>query len=388
MLKSVEHSKNAIREFIKKSSVLVTPLGDFPIRGSIGEGGNALVYELDAGKGRQLAVKFLAEDCSSEKSKRYQRFLTEYREIVQLQDTGLVASAFAISYLETNDGKFPYILMKRYAYTLEQWIKRKPVLKLQDLLPLVGQLIDCLKLIHSHNIVHRDLKPKNIFVTNDGKLILADFGIAWFDPEHYERLARTSPNERLANWGFSAPEQFQSNHKPYPTMDLFALGQIIQWIVTQDTHKGTGRRRLTEIDPSFAPIDPLVESLLQHDPLKRPQSVVQLAEMLDLALAPTETSKHRNILYGLDEFEGFLARMFPGKHGIISVTLRDKIDRFMSELSHQVETYEIWMERGLENKEIRHIRKWSEDIWLLDFLECKIDAIWVNKSDASTTTLV
>ena len=42
----------------------------------------------------------------------------------------------------------------------------------------------------------------------------------------------------MANFDFSAPEQFQKENTPHCTMDIFALGQIITWIITGSVARG------------------------------------------------------------------------------------------------------------------------------------------------------
>ncbi|WP_253805998.1 protein kinase [Paenibacillus sp. Cedars] len=182
--------------------------------------------------GRTLvAIKFLAEDCANEITTRHYRFLTEVREIIKLSDSQAVVPIFHYGHLTVENSTFPYMVMKKYPDTLNTWRKKNEIKEIGNVIPIVEQLIFCLDKIHSNNIVHRDIKPQNLLIDENNDVVLADFGISWFDPEHYERLVKTEKKDRLANFGYSAPEQFQANPDPRPTMDLFAVGQLIQWLV-------------------------------------------------------------------------------------------------------------------------------------------------------------
>jgi serine/threonine protein kinase len=109
-------------------------------------------------------------------------------------------------------------------------------------------LINAVSFIHSHGIIHRDLKPENILVEGD-QYVLADFGIANYNPEMFLLKADTPKGERLGNRRFSAPEQEDGGVLPHPTMDIYAMGQIIQWFVTGSIHRGTQRARISDIIP-------------------------------------------------------------------------------------------------------------------------------------------
>lgn len=230
MAVSVDAAKRKIRVHLKGNPELETPLGPLRVGRGIGEGANALVFRAQWGRGH-VAAKFLAEDCSGglpNASRRYKRFVDEFRELVQLSPSGAVVSMmYQFGLMETDDGAFPYVLMELCPQTLKTWRADNPVGSFNDLLPVLSRLMGCLEMIHGRNIVHRDLKPANVLLNGRGQLVLADFGIAWFDPDHYERLASTSKGERLANWGFSAPEQWRRNPpQPDTTMDIYALGLL------------------------------------------------------------------------------------------------------------------------------------------------------------------
>jgi serine/threonine-protein kinase len=387
MTTSVDAAKKSIRGHVKANPELQTPLGALQVGKGIGEGANALVFRARWGR-KDVAAKFLAEDCSgglSNASGRYKRFVDEFRELVQLSHSGAVVSMYQFGLMETGDGEFPYVLMELCPQTLRTWRADNPVGSLATLLPILLRLMSCLKTIHQHNMVHRDLKPENVLLNGRGELVLADFGIAWFDPDHYERLASTGRGERLANRLFSAPEQSRRNPpRPDPTMDIYALGQLIQWLVTGEVHAGTGRRRLEAVDSSFARLDPLVEAMLREDPRQRPQTIEGLEGLLDRA-----TRRRRNPVWegdrvrdALVEFDGALADSLPGGRGLLHVTDQTKIDRLLSnlaKLSGRRRGYGLWWNQGVSNLQIDEMRKLDDTTWLIGRDERRVDEAWVYK---------
>lgn len=386
MTANVEATKRAIRNHLKASPALQTPLGMLQVGKGIGEGANALVFQARWGR-RDVAAKFLAEDCSgglSNASRRYKRFVDEFRELVQLSHSGAVVSMYQFGLMETSEGDFPYVLMELCSDTLRTWREINPVDSFEDLLPILSRLMGCLKMIHRHKIVHRDLKPENVLLNERGEFVLADFGIAWFDPDHYKRLASTSKGERLANWWFSAPEQSRRN-PPHPdaAMDIYALGQLIQWLVTGDAHAGTNRRRLGAVDSSFARLDPVVEAMLRENPRQRPQTIEGLEGLLNKTRKlPSPTWEGDRVKDALVEFEGVLADSLPGGRGLLQVTNLFKIDRLLNNLARLCgpqRTYGLWWNQGASNLQIDQIRKLDDTTWLIGRDECRVDEAWVYK---------
>ena len=386
MTVSVDAAKRAIRDHLKANPDLQTPLGTLQVGKSIGEGANALVFRARWGRG-DVAAKFLAEDCSGglvNASGRYKRFVDEFRELVQLSHSGAVVSMYQFGLMGTGDGEFPYVLMELCPQTLRTWRSENPVGSFKDLLPILSRLMSCLKTIHRHNMVHRDLKPENVLLNGRGEFVLADFGIAWFDPDHYERLASTGKGERLANRLFSAPEQSRRNPpRPDPAMDIYALGQLIQWLITGDVHAGTGRRRPGAADPSFARLDAVVEAMLREDPRQRPQTIEGLEGLLDRALRrPSTAWEGDRVRDALVEFEGALADSLPGGRGLLRVTDQAKIDRLLNnlaKLSGARRAYGLWWNQGASNLQIDQMRKLDGTTWLIGKDERRVDEAWVYK---------
>ena len=384
MIASVDATKRAIRNHLKASPGLQTPLGALQVGKGIGEGANALVFRAKWGRG-DVAAKFLAEDSSgglSNASGRYKRFVDEFRELVQLSPSGAVVSMYHFGLMETGDGAFPYVLMELCPRTLKTWRADNPVASFKDLLPVLSRLMGCLRTIHARNMVHRDLKPENVLLNGRGEFVLADFGIAWFDPDHYERLASTGKGERLANWEFSAPEQWRKNPpRPDPAMDVYALGQLIHWLVTGNAHAGTGRRRLGDVDPSFARLDPVVDLMLREDPRKRPQTTEELKVLLDRFRRPSPAWEGDRVRDALVDFEGALAETLPGKRGLIRVTDPARIDRLLNNLTALTgprKAHGLWWNQGTSNLQVEQMRKLDDATWLIGRDERRVDEAWVH----------
>lgn len=371
---NVDDIKQIISKNIKENGIVSTIIGDIVIKKKIGEGGNSLVYDASWGK-RLVAVKILAIDYHKDKeSEKYKRFIDEFQGLIPLLGSGVIVPIYHFGLFQEI---FPYFVMDIYPETLDSWIKKNPVRDIHNLIPYIKRLLYCLDVIHRHGIIHRDVKPKNIFVNENGEFLLGDFGIAWFDPEHYEKLAHTSKGDRLANYGFSAPEQFQKGVVPATTMDIFAIGQIVQWIVTGNTHGGTDRKLLSSFSESFTMIDPLIDKLLAYDPKSRPQSALDAWLTVEKIIEGQDDKPNLTGWRSIEEFDHRLAQAQPGGRGLIEIRDPQSIDQLLELLSQDPQKYELWWTRGIENFHIIRLKKQTEGFWVLNQYEFNVESVWI-----------
>ena len=123
---------------------------------------------------------------------------------------------------------------------------------LDRLTDCLGQLASALAMLHAADVVHRDLKPSNVLVTEDGRLVLLDFGII-------TELSRRRHAHSLAGTPlFMAPEQL--THRAITTaVDVYAFGTMVYMALT-------GRRPFYGTIPNLArvksTVDPIPPSAL------------------------------------------------------------------------------------------------------------------------------
>ncbi|MEW4210702.1 protein kinase [Priestia megaterium] len=384
---TVQENKNLIRQFIKRENQFDSPLGTIDVKENIGEGGNALVYNAILGK-NEIALKILAEQKDSTK---YKRFITEFREIVQLAETQAVVPIYYLGHIEIEfegtDFLFPYILMKKYPYTLKTWREKNEINNFDDLRLILKKLLNIVTVIHEKNIVHRDLKPENILVSEKGEFVLADFGISWFDPNFYQRFVHTGKGDRMANYDFSAPEQFEKGSEAHPTMDIFALGQIITWLITGGVARGQ-RTPLTHIDQSFNIIEPIISKMLARSFEERIQSITEIKSLLNessqsLNVSHRQQKESEYVINNLEKFDYLLRYCFPGKRGLVETTDSKKIEMVLNELNSIASKIDLWWTQGRANMPINKFEKINSETWLMDYTEIKIDKVWIFKSGYS-----
>jgi serine/threonine protein kinase len=272
--------KSYIRNWINRNRKFESNLGEVVIGNLLGEGGNALVFDTPFAGG--TAIKFLAELVSASLSKRYARFLDEYRNLIKLVSTGAIAPIYQFGIQDMDDAHIPYIIMERCVRTLNDMVQSRRLVDVNEFKNLLERLLQILEIIHRAKIVHRDIKPQNILLRSNDTWVLGDFGIAWFDPELYKKIAQTDRDERLANWGFSAPEQIRRRayHQPTPSMDLYALGQTLYYCVTGHVVGGTGHPRFSQIAPSLVKFDSLIDKLVRQEPSDRLETVQEVRQFL------------------------------------------------------------------------------------------------------------
>ena len=101
----------------------------------------------------------------------------------------------------------------------------RPLSILTDVRPLA----DALASLHLRGVIHRDVKPKNVFVANDGRLVLGDFGVV-IPSSDAERLTGLEP-AHSRDW---APDWVRFGDEPQYTaaVDAFALAKVIYYLLT------------------------------------------------------------------------------------------------------------------------------------------------------------
>lgn len=245
------------------------------IQKQVGQGGNSIVC---FGKlnNEDIAVKILINYNEDKKN----RFYLEYYNIIKsVKNYNGIVHQYFLGIMKVENYEFPYIVMKKY----QSQLTYTDNISEEQLFEYINQLIVPLKYIHKLGITHRDLKPQNILIDEGGKINISDFGIAYYDPDNFVLTGHTVKHDRLANYDFSAPEQRNSKYIPSATTDIYAFGQIIQWLAFGETHKGTNRKKLIKKynTKKIKLVDKIVDKCLSNDPKDRYQSFEEIEEILE-----------------------------------------------------------------------------------------------------------
>lgn len=120
-----------------------------------------------------------------------------------------------------------------------------------EALSIMDQLLEALDYAHRKNVVHRDIKPANILYGEDGRIQVADFGIAKVDASTLTRTGAV-----LGTPGYMAPEQWQGTPSDQRA-DLFAAGVILYELLTgeQPFRGSTGIATMQQV-LSLEPVRP------------------------------------------------------------------------------------------------------------------------------------
>ncbi|QDT09080.1 serine/threonine protein kinase [Planctomycetes bacterium K23_9] len=155
------------------------------------------------------------------------------------------------------------------------------------------QLCSALQCAHNNGVIHRDLKPGNLFLTSDGVLKLADFGIA----RDLTSQDLTEKGQTVGTHAYMAPEQIRGEQSVSEKADLYALGCCLFEMLTHrkpflaDNHRELYDQHLKVIPPRVSDfcrdcppeLDLLVDQLLSKTPDQRPFNARQVqAKLLQL----------------------------------------------------------------------------------------------------------
>jgi serine/threonine protein kinase/tetratricopeptide (TPR) repeat protein len=195
-----------------------TVIDHYEILSRLGEGGMGVVYRArDRKLDREVALKFLPSHLSGDPDSN-DRFMQEARAASALNHPN-VCSIYDIK--ETDDGRL-YIVMPLYAgKTLKYRLQDGPVRR-DMAVNVARQIAEGLSAAHQKGIVHRDIKPANIMVTDDGHVVILDFGLAKLTGG----LDLTRSGSTLGTAYYMSPEQIRGEPVDHRT-DIWAVGVLM-----------------------------------------------------------------------------------------------------------------------------------------------------------------
>jgi serine/threonine protein kinase len=256
--------------------------GRYQLEKEIGAGGSGTVYRaIDQTLGRAVAVKIFGVQ-DEEHIARFQR---EARVASQVRIPDVVAILdFG------RDGDRAYIVMELLEGKTLARVMQTARMPRPDAFQVVRHLTTALAQMHSQGIVHRDVTPSNVFLTDDGRVVLSDFGLAAVE----NRDARTTLTRAglvLGTPAYMAPEAWYGRALD-ARVDVYAVGTILyELLLGRRPHQEDLRSIAREgpvpprsLDPKFpSELEKVILKALELDPSDRFPTANELLEAFDAA---------------------------------------------------------------------------------------------------------
>jgi eukaryotic-like serine/threonine-protein kinase len=256
--------------------------GRYAVTARIAHGGMATVYlALDTRLDRQVALKVMhAELARDEEFVR--RFIGEAKSVARLSHQNVVAV-----FDQGSDGPFLYLAMEYVpGRTLKDMLRERGRFAPAAALDIMTGVLDGLAAAHASGIVHRDVKPENVLLTADGRLKVADFGLA----RAQAAAGQTRAGLLIGTVAYLPPEQVTGDSTG-PRSDVYSAGVVLFELLTGRQpftgdspiavayqHVNTDVPAPSALVPGIpAAVDQLVLAATSRDPALRPADAGEFA---------------------------------------------------------------------------------------------------------------
>jgi serine/threonine protein kinase len=284
---------------INTNELLGKTLGTCILKRLVGRGGMGAVYLAQQVRPRRtVAVKVLVPNLIEHSS--HDEFLARFR-----READAIAALDHVNIMPVYEygeqGEVAYIVMPYITGgTLRERLIAKPILPAHEVLQTVEQAAAGLDSAHSVGIVHRDLKPGNILFHADGRLLLADFGLAKVLGEVAEQEGgniHTNTGTIVGTPEYLSPEQGIGTTIDYRS-DVYSLGVVLYQMLAGRVpfvgatavavaikHAIEVPPLLTQFNPAIpAEVEAVVMKALAKSPNQRYSSAGELAQALRTAI--------------------------------------------------------------------------------------------------------
>ena len=256
--------------------------GRYAVQSRIARGGMATVYlAVDERLDRDVAVKVMHAGLSAD-AEFVRRFIREARSAARLSHPGIVQV-----FDQGEDDGVVYLAMEYVpGRTLRDLMRERGALTPRESLDVLEPVLDALAAAHRAGIVHRDIKPENVLLADDGRVKVADFGLA---RAVSTSTAATAAGVLLGTVAYLAPEQVERGVADARS-DVYAAGVLLFEMLTGSTpFEGETALQVayqhvhddvpapsTRASGIVREVDDIVLAAAAHDPDERPADAREL----------------------------------------------------------------------------------------------------------------
>ena len=207
-----------------------TLAGKYQLIRKLGEGGMGVVYEAMHTRIQQrVAIKMLLPDVL-DLPEVVPRFEREARAAGKLRSDNTAR----VLDVDLGENGLPYMVMEFLDGTdLGKVVEQNGALPVAEAVDYVLQACSAMAEAHSVGVIHRDLKPSNLFVTNEHKVKVLDFGISKLENDQEARV--TATQTVVGTPLYMSPEQVRSAKHVDARSDIWSLGIILYELLTGRT---------------------------------------------------------------------------------------------------------------------------------------------------------
>ncbi|WP_235536017.1 Stk1 family PASTA domain-containing Ser/Thr kinase [Nocardioides sp. Root190] len=265
--------------------------GRYRIGPRIARGGMASVYEaLDTRLDRTVAVKImhpgLGDATSHDDDSFARRFVREARSAARLSHPNVVA-VYDQGRDDTGDGTIYLVMELISGHTLRDTITKEAPMSPERALAILDPVLSALAAAHRAGLIHRDVKPENVLIADDGRIKVADFGLAKAVSAETQHTATNGV--LIGTVSYLAPE-LVVEQRADARADVYAAGVILFELLT-GTKPHTGETPIavayrhvhhdvpapSTLAPALpAYVDALVARATTRDPSLRPSDATVL----------------------------------------------------------------------------------------------------------------
>ncbi len=189
-------------------------IGDrYEILEKIGTGGMSDVYKAKCHKlNRYVAIKILKQEFSENTN-----FVSKFRVEAQAAAGLMHPNIVNVYDVGEEEGIFYIVMELVEGITLKNYIEKKARLSMKEAISIAIQVSMGIEAAHNNHIIHRDIKPQNILISKEGKVKIADFGIA------KAATSNTITSNVMGSVHYTSPEQARGGFSDERS-DIYSLG--------------------------------------------------------------------------------------------------------------------------------------------------------------------